>query len=175
GNNNGYCQDNELTWIDWELDELQSQHLEFTRQLVQLRRDHPVLRRRRFFHGSADHGGESDLGDIAWFTTAGEHMSDADWQEGHARAVMVFLNGEAIAEPDLRGERVVDDSFLVIYNAAPDPVGFTLPAANFGEVWTCVVDTDHNLEPGAEVKAGTALEVSGRSTVVMMRPPVSAA
>ena len=96
GNNNGYCQDNELTWMHWDLDEAEQRHLEFTRTLVHLRREHPVLRRRRFFYGGADHGGESELGDIAWFTNTGEHMSDADWQDGLARAVMVFLNGEEI-------------------------------------------------------------------------------
>lgn len=170
GNNNGYCQDNEITWMDWDLDEAEAAHLEFTRTLVHLRRDHPVLRRRRFFHGSADHGGESDLGDIAWFNATGEHMSDDDWHEGHAKAVMVFLNGEAIAEPDVRGERVVDDSFLLLYNAAPEGVEFTLPPAEFGASWTCVVDTDHTLEEGAAVDAGSALVVTGRSSVVLMRP-----
>jgi isoamylase len=170
GNNNGYCQDNETTWMHWDLDGAQERHLEFTRELVELRRAHPVLRRRRFFNGSADHGGESEIGDIAWFTTAGMHMSDADWREGRARAVMVFLNGEAIVEPDLRGERVVDDSFLLIYNASPDTVTFTLPAAQFGEAWACVLDTDHNLYPGSEAKAGTTLDIGGRSTLVMTRP-----
>lgn len=170
GNNNGYCQDNELTWVDWDLDEEQTALLEFARSLVHLRRDHPVLRRRRFFFGSADHGGESELGDIAWFTTSGEHMSDGDWHDGLARAVMVFLNGEAIAEPDVRGERVVDDSFLVMYNAAPEPVVFTLPPREFGEVWTCVADTDHTLGAGREVKAGKKVKITGRSTLVLMRP-----
>jgi glycogen operon protein len=170
GNNNGYCQDNELTWVDWDLDEEQTALLEFTRSLVHLRRDHPVLRRRRFFFGSADHGGESELGDIAWFTTSGEHMSDGDWHDGLARAVMVFLNGEAIAEPDVRGEPVVDESFLVMYNAAPEPVVFTLPPREFGEVWTCVADTDHTLGAGREVKAGKKVKITGRSTLVLMRP-----
>lgn len=170
GNNNGYCQDNELTWVDWDLDEEQTALLEFSRSLVRLRRDHPVLRRRRFFFGSADHGGESELGDIAWFTTSGAHMSDGDWHDGLARAVMVFLNGEAIAEPDVRGEPVVDDSFLVMYNAAPEPVVFTLPPREFGEVWTCVADTDHTLGAGREVKAGKKVKITGRSTLVLMRP-----
>ena len=170
GNNNGYCQDNEVTWVDWELDEAEQRHLAFTRDLVDLRRSHPVLRRRRFFHGNADHGGESELGDIAWFTTSGEHMSEEDWNKGYARAVMVFLNGEAIVEPDVRGERVVDDSFLVIYNASPETLTFTLPPVDFGSVWTCVLDTDHNLETGAEVKAAGSVEIAGRSTLVLMRP-----
>ncbi|MBX9245748.1 glycogen debranching protein GlgX [Actinotalea ferrariae] len=172
GNNNGYCQDNPITWMDWDLSDQAAGHLEFTRSLVHLRRNHPVLRRRRFFFGSADHGGESDLGDIAWFSTSGEHMSDQDWNNGYARAVTVFLNGEAIAEPDARGERLVDDSFLVLYNAAPDTVTFTLPPKEFGAVWTCVVDTDHTLGAGAEVEAGATIDITGRSTLVLTRPVI---
>ena len=174
GNNNGYCQDNELTWMHWDLDEAEQRHLEFTRTLVHLRREHPVLRRRRFFYGGADHGGESELGDIAWFTNTGEHMSDADWQDGLARAVMVFLNGEAIFEPDARGSRVIDDSFLVIYNAAPETEAFELPPVEFGADWTCVLDTDDTLSPGAVVKSGDTIEITGRSTLVLSRPPASA-
>jgi glycogen operon protein len=170
GNNNGYCQDNPTTWMDWDLDEAESAHLDFTRRVVHLRRDHPVLRRRRFFAGSAQHGGESSLKDIVWFTTAGKNMSDADWQAGYAKALMVFLNGEAIAEPDVRGERVTDDSFLLLYNAAPESVRFTIPSRKYGTVWTCVLDTDHNLDEGAEVKAGDTIDVTGRSVVVLTRP-----
>ena len=174
GNNNGYCQDNELTWMHWDLGEAEQRHLEFTRTLVHLRREHPVLRRRRFFYGGTDHGGESELGDIAWFTATGEHMSDADWQDGLARAVMVFLNGEAIFEPDARGNRVIDDSFLVIYNAAPEAETFELPPVEYGADWTCVLDTDHTLAPGAAVKAGDMIEITGRSTLVLSRPPTTA-
>ncbi|MBC7291945.1 MAG: glycogen debranching protein GlgX [Actinotalea sp.] len=170
GNNNGYCQDNETTWMDWDLQDEEAAHLEFTRRIVRLRRDHPVLRRRRFFAGSAQHGGESALKDIVWFTTAGTKMSDEDWQAGYAKALMVFLNGEAIAEPDVRGERVTDDSFLMLYNAAPETVRFTIPRRKYGSVWTCVLDTDHNLEDGAEVKAGDTIDVTGRSVVVLTRP-----
>lgn len=175
GNNNGYCQDNEITWMDWDLDEDQTEHLEFTRKLVHLRRNHPVLRRRRFFAGNAEHGGESALKDIAWISTSGAPMSEGDWHQGFAKAVMVFLNGEAIVEPDVRGEPVVDDSFLMLHNAAPEGVTFTLPTKEFGTVWTCVLDTDHNLADGAHVKAGESLVISGRSVVVLMRPVAGAA
>jgi isoamylase len=170
GNNNTYCQDNEIAWMAWDLDEEATAHLEFTRRLVHLRRDHPVFRRRRFFAGDVEHGGESDLKDIAWFTTSGKQMSDSDWQAGYAKAVTVFLNGEAIAEPDVRGERVVDDSFLLLYNAAPETVRFVLPPKKFGKVWTCVVDTDHSLDRGQDLKAGDTVDVTGRSVVVLTRP-----
>ena len=169
GNNNAYCQDNEISWVDWDLDEAREAHLDFTRALVHLRRDHPVLRRRRFLAGNAEHGGESEIGDIAWFSTSGEHMSEEDWQLGHARAFMVFLNGEAISEPDARGERVVDDSFLLLFNAAPEGVEFTIPRAEFGRSWSCVLDTDGTLGPGHEVRAATTITVSGRSTLVLTR------
>ncbi len=169
GNNNGYCQDNETTWVDWDLDSNEQAHLELTQTLVRLRRDHPVFRRRRFFHGVAEHGGESELRDISWFTTSGEHMTDDDWRLGYAQAVQVFLNGEAIAEPDTRGEPVFDDSFLLLFNAASAGVDFTLPSEEFGDAWTCVLDTDHSLLPGQELPAGATLTMSGRSTLVLTR------
>jgi len=170
GNNNVYCQDDEISWVDWDLDQGRSELLEFTRRVIHLRRDHPVLRRRRFFAGAAEHGGESDLQDIAWFSPSGDHMAAAAWHEDFARAVMVFLNGEAIGEPGARGEPVVDDSFLVLYNAHHEDLDFTMPVAEFGQTWTCVLDTDHNLDPVQEVKAGETISVTGRSTVVLTRP-----
>ncbi len=119
GNNNVYCQDNELSWVDWDLDETQAELLAFTRRVVRLRTEHPVFRRRRFFAGAPEHGGESELRDIAWFSPEGEHMRDDEWNNSLARAVMVFLNGDAIIEPDERGQDVVDDSFLVLFNGQP--------------------------------------------------------
>ena len=175
GNNNVYCQDNELSWVDWDLDATREQLLEYTRTVVALRRDHPVFRRRRFFAGAPERGGESDLRDIAWLDPSGTHMSDAQWQEAFARSVAVFLNGDAIAEPDLRGEEVVDDSFLVLFNGAPESVTFTLPNQDYGQEWTVVLDTDSQFEAG-EVKAAQAeLALAPRSLVVLTRPPMDAA
>jgi isoamylase len=173
GNNNVYCQDNELSWVDWDLDETREALLEYTRTVVALRRDHPVFRRRRFFAGAPERGGESDLRDIAWLDPSGSHMSDEQWQEAFARSVAVFLNGDAIAEPDLRGEDVVDDSFLVLFNGAPESVTFTLPTEDYGTQWTVVLDTDSQFEAG-EVKAARAeLGLAPRSLVVLTRPPMS--
>ena len=172
GNNNVYCQDDELSWQNWELDEHDTELLEYARKVVHLRKDHPVFRRRRFFAGAPERGGESDLRDIAWLSPAGTHMSDAQWQEEFARAVMVFLNGDAIAEPDLRGEEIVDDSFLVLFNAQPEPVSFTLPDAEYGETWTVALDSDHQLEPGDELAHSSTIEIAHRSTVVLSRPPI---
>jgi glycogen operon protein len=172
GNNNGYCQDNPLTWVHWDLDGAEKSQLELTRRLIRLRREHPVLHRRRFFAGRPDHGGESELGDIAWLTTAGDHMEDADWAESYTRAFQVFLNGEAIAEPDLRGEPIVDDSFLLLFNAAEDGVDVTLPSADFGEKWTCVVDTGRTLIEGRTVAAATTLTMTERSCLILTRKAV---
>lgn len=173
GNNNGYCQDNEITWMDWDLDEDRLSLLEFSRRLVRLRRDHPVFRQRRFFAGSPDHGGESDLHDIAWLSPGGEHMEDSAWDSDHAFAVQVFLNGDAIAEPDMRGEDVVDDSFLLLFNGHWEKRQFQLPAAEYGQVWTAVLDTDSTVATGTEIDARGKLEIAPRSMVVLTRPPMT--
>mgnify|MGYP000925357963 CR=1 FL=1 len=170
GNNNAYCQDTELAWMDWELDADQEGLLEFTRSLLALRRDHPVFRRRRFFAGSADHGGESEVGDIAWFEPNGEHMDAESWANGYARSVAVFLNGDAIHEPDPRGQRIVDDSFLICFNAHYEAIDFTIPTADYGAGWQLVVDTTDQAAlvtmhlPGGEVTVGP------RSVVVLRAP-----
>ena len=173
GNNNVYCQDSPLSWVDWDLDPQRTALLDFTRQLVKLRREHPVLRRRRFFAGAAEHGGESELRDIAWLTPSGEHMEESAWQADQARAVTVFLNGEAIAEPDVRGEEIIDDSFLVLFNAQAQPMTFTLPPDEYGPTWTVVVNTGGRSDEGAAVAAGTSLEVAARSVMLLTRPPVA--
>ena len=172
GNNNGYCQDNELTWVDWDLDEDRTALLEFTQSVFRIRSEHPALRRRRFFAGDPDHGGESDLRDIAWFAPDGTHMSSESWHAEQARAVMVFLNGEAIGEPDLRGEPIVDDSFLVLYNAQPEPATFVLPDAEYGDEWTALLDTDSRVEEGQTFAAGASFVLEHHSLVMLTRPPV---
>ncbi|MGN6613097.1 MAG: glycogen debranching protein GlgX [Angustibacter sp.] len=180
GNNNVYCQDNPTAWVDWDLDDDERDLLDFTRRLVQLRHDHPVFRRRRFFAGSADHGGESELGDIAWFTPTGEHMSDEDWRNGYARSLMVFLNGAAIPEPDRRGTRIVDDSFLVVFNGHHEEIDFVLPPVEYGQGWVAELDTTEAFvrvevpeiaaEAGNGLKPGSALAVGPRSVVVLRAP-----
>ena len=141
GNNNAYCQDNEITWIDWDLDEQERKLLDFTSKMVKLRRDHPVLRRRRFFTGRAGHGGESERREIEWLRPSGEHMTDQDWATWYARAMTVYLNGDAIAEPDEYGRRVVDDSFLVLINASGEDIDFTLPGEDYAPGWKVALDT----------------------------------
>ncbi len=173
GNNNVYCQDNEIAWMDWELDDWQKDLLAFTQRVVALRKDHPVFRRRRFFAGAA----AGVVGDIEWFRPDGTAMEQSHWAEDDARSVMVFLNGEAIPEPDVRGERVVDDSFLIAFNAGHETVGFTVPSDVYGDGWLVALDT-HDDEAGSvsifddatPLEPGVEIDVAGRSIVVLRRP-----
>ncbi|MFN8013772.1 MAG: glycogen debranching protein GlgX [Dermatophilaceae bacterium] len=167
GNNNVYCQDNELSWVDWVLTDEQKQLLAFTKTIVALRANHPVFRRRRFFAGSADHGGESNLGDIYWLKASGDLMSESDWAAGEARLMGMWLNGSAIPEPDGRGRRILDDDFLIIFNAGADDATFTLPTGAWGGTWSIEVDTGADVVDGECHGAGSALPVGGRSIVVL--------
>ncbi|MEU7647966.1 glycogen debranching protein GlgX [Streptomyces huasconensis] len=171
GNNNAYCQDNEVAWVRWPDGE--SPILEFTRAMAMLRRDHPVFRRRRFFHGRPVQGTRDELSDIAWFTPAGDEMEDSDWNASHMRALTVFMNGNAISEPGPRGERISDDSFLLLFNASPEPLEFVVPV-NHGRQWQVVVDTacpeGVPEGEGPKVRAGDRLTLTDRSLTVLHRP-----
>ncbi|MBP8881484.1 MAG: glycogen debranching protein GlgX [Dermatophilaceae bacterium] len=167
GNNNVYCQDNELSWVDWDLAEDQTELLTFTQRVVRLRREHPVFRRRRFFAGSADHGGESDIGDIAWFRPDGAHMDEASWATGFAKSVMVFLNGAAIPETDTRGNPIVDDSFLLLFNAHYEDIDFVLPEQIYGLQWTSVIDTATPDITPVPLGAGATVRAGARSIMVL--------
>jgi len=174
GNNNVYCQDNELAWVTWTLDDTQKELLHFTQRLVSLRRDHPVFRRRRFFRGAAHHGGISEVGEIAWFTPAGTEMTQEDWTNGYARAVAVFLNGEAILAPDKRGQRVLDDSFIVVFNAHYEDIDFTVPPSEYGAWWSLLLDTADDAggssDTGDTYSPGDQVPIAARSLVMLRRP-----
>jgi isoamylase len=170
GNNNVYCQDNELAWVDWDLDDDQKRLYAFTAAVSTLRRDHAVFRRRRFFAGSADHGGQSELGDIAWFQPSGQPMAEHDWSDGEARTVMVFFNGQAIPSPDNRGRRVLDDDFLVIFNADHEEDTFVLPGKEWGEHWMAEINTGVDLVDTESHPAGSELKVQPRSLIVLRSP-----
>ena len=157
GNNNAYCQDNEVSWVDWEAGGKHADLLEFTRALIALRREHAVFRRRRFFSGEL--GGQRD---ISWLTPAGTEMTQADWQASYARSLAVLLNGEAITEPGPRGETITDQSFLLLFNAHYEPVTFTLP----GSGWQVVFDTGDPSAATAATSPSTR-EVAGRAVVVL--------
>ncbi len=178
GNNNVYCQDNPTAWIDWELNEEQVGIWEFTRKLVELRQEHPVFRRRRFFAGRPDHGGESHLGEIAWFTPTGDHMDEEDWRTGYAKSMAVFLNGSAITEPDPRGAAIVDDSFLLAFNGHHESLNLTLPPMAYGLGWLPVLDTavGFTADPDQDqvLTPSSVLSLTARSVVVLRCPrPIS--
>ncbi|MEU3174266.1 glycogen debranching protein GlgX [Streptomyces sp. NPDC007000] len=172
GNNNAYCQDNEISWIDWKPTVEQRALLDFTRRVISLRIAHPVLRRRRFFHGGPASRAGRGLPDLVWLLPDAEEMTDVDWRRPDAHSVGVFLNGDAIAEPDPRGRRLVDDSFLLLLNSHGEPVDFHLPAAAYGERWTALIDTadPDGVPDESEHKAGTGLTVDSRSLVLLSRP-----
>jgi isoamylase len=169
GNNNGFCQDNELTWIDWK--NLDVDLLAFARYVSSLRRDHPVFRRRRFFDGlPVGRRGRKGLPDIAWLRPDGSQMTKQDWGSGFGRAVAVFLNGQGIADRDGRGERVVDDSFVLCFSAHHEHIQFMLPPASYGRNWQVVLDT-MNPDVGDEqvLRYRQRVDVGPRALVVLQR------
>jgi glycogen operon protein len=168
GNNNAYCQDNEISWFDWSDTREHWTLLEFTQRLTALRARHPIFRRRRWFQGRPIHG--QGCNDVEWFRPDGTPMTDEDWSSGFAKSVAIFLNGDAIPDPDVRGERVVDDSFLVLFNAHYEPIDFVMPEPAFGERWDVEIDTnDPMLFTPRSVKTGESLAVEARSLVALKR------
>ncbi|MBI9000820.1 glycogen debranching protein GlgX [Corynebacterium sp. CCM 9185] len=176
GNNNVYCQDSELSWIDWEQAEDNKTLVNFTRRLLRIRANHPVFRRRRFLAGGPL--GDDDLRqrDIAWLVPSGKLMTQADWDFTFGKSLMVYLNGDAIAEPGDRGERITDDSFIMCFNAYHEPLEFTLPSRRFGVRWRLIVDTVEETGYPLEeevIEAGGKITVPARSTMILkqVEPP----
>ncbi len=170
GNNNVYCQDNPIAWVDWEA--VDEELLEFVRRLIAFYREHPVFHRRGWFQGTSIRG--SGRRDIGWFRPSGEEMAEADWQTSFAKALGVFLNGQGIPGLDRRGQRVVDDSFYVLFNAHEGPLKFTLPRALGGADWRVEIDTaapglDLAGEERAVRRPGQTFEVAARSCEVLRR------
>jgi isoamylase len=166
GNNNGYCQDNEISWFDWE--HLDADLADFTGRLIAFRREHPVFRRRRWFQGRPIRG----TVDLGWCKPDGAEMGDEDWDTGLVRSVGVFLNGEAITDRDRRGQRVRDESYLLLFNADADSIDWKLPS-QWGQSWEAVFDTAEPDREGQPFDGLGALPVAGRSAVVLLRrdPP----
>jgi glycogen operon protein len=139
GNNNAYCQDNELSWLDWDLDGPREQLLEFTRLMTRLFHEHPVLRRRKFFQGRRIRG--SEVRDLVWFRVDGEEMTEDDWNDPAARSIALRLAGDAIDEVDRYGNRITDDTLLILISAEPEALPFTLPPHPGGVEWELILDT----------------------------------
>jgi glycogen operon protein len=139
GNNNAYCQDNEISWTDWALTDDRRAFLEFCRRAVGLMRDHPVLRRRRFFHGHRVRG--ADVKDIMWLAPGGQEMTEAEWNADHVKCLGVRLSGDAVDEIDEHGAPLVGDTVLYLMNASPSAVAFILPSFAVRPRWETVLDT----------------------------------
>jgi glycogen operon protein len=172
GNNNGYCQDNAITWIDWSPGSVDEGLIEFVERVVRLRQDHPVFRRRRFFQGEDVRGRQGN--DITWFRPDGQVMDDDDWNNGFARSLGMLLNGDQLPEVDTRGEKVVDDSFLLLLNAHDATVDFSMPQGQ-ADSWHVEIDTQigPGTAPGGDpdqtVPGGGSYAVAGRCLALLRR------
>jgi isoamylase len=165
GNNNAYCQDNEISWTRWDLSAEQRDFLAFTRRVIQIWKQNPVLRRRKFLQGRRTRG--TAVSDITWLAPEGGEMTDELWGAPHVRALGMRLNGDAIDEADERGERVVGDTILVLMNADARPELFVLPPASSTERWATLVDTADPWRPARTLRAGDRYELQGRSMAVL--------
>ena len=165
GNNNAYCQDNAISWTDWTMTPERHEFLEFTRRVIKLWKDHPVLRRRKFFQGRRIRG--ADVLDIAWLDPTGTEMTDEMWNAPEVRALGVRLNGDAIQEVNERGQRIVSDTLLLFLNGGPDPTPFVLPPTAPIEQWETLFDTSEPWQPSRRLRAGDLYELGGRSMAVL--------
>lgn len=165
GNNNAYCQDNEISWLDW--DNMDHELLAFVKKLIQLRKDHPIFCRTRWFKGEKLKGGTVE--DIAWFLPEGKEMTDENWNHDFAKSLAVFMNGKAINAHTYEYEPIMDDNFYIIFNAHFDPLKFVFPGAEYGEQWVKIIDTAHvdEMDKNLTYKSGTDITVEGRSVIVL--------
>jgi glycogen operon protein len=170
GNNNAYCQDNEMSWMDWKLDRSRRELLEFTGLLIRLYHQHPVLRRRAFFEGRTIRG--SQVKDLSWFRPEGKEMTDEDWNNPGARSLGLRLAGDAIEEVDARGNRIVDDTLLILLNAHHEPVNFVLPAHRRKVRWEVVFDTREAKVRRKQrlIRGGSPYQLEARSLVLLRLP-----
>ncbi|MFL6569308.1 MAG: glycogen debranching protein GlgX [Chthoniobacterales bacterium] len=167
GNNNAYCQDNEISWLNWNLSEEQQQQLDFTRRLIQLRREHPVFRRPKFFQGRRIRG--SEIKDVMWFNPGGNEMSDEDWSSPFARCLGMLLSGDTIDVLSFEGEPIRDQTFLLLINAHYEPIPFVLPGEEQLE-WRVVIDTvdeDGFVEDDEKHASGDEVQLDGRATMLL--------
>ncbi len=168
GNNNAYCQDNEISWTNWDLDDSQQEMLAFVSKMIHLRLNHPVLHRRRFFSGRVPGDPVDKIPQAEWFDHTGSIMDMVDWQNTHAFSVMIYLNGSDIPEVDWYGNQMVDNDFILIFNAHYEPIQFTLPDERYGKKWKLVVDTHNPDGPELNYEAGFAITAQSRSFLLLM-------
>jgi isoamylase len=165
GNNNAYCQDNEISWLDWQMTPERQEFLEFARRLIRVWKDHPVLRRRKFFQGRRIRG--AGVQDIAWLDPTGAEMTDEMWNSPDVHVLGVRLNGDAIQEVNERGERIVGETLLVMLNAAPDASRFLLPPTSPIERWETVLDTADPWAAPRRFRTTECYDLQGRSMCVL--------
>ena len=166
GNNNAYCHDSELSWVDWQ--NLDSDMHRWVQRLIAFRSSHPIFKRRRWFQGRP----LRDNDDMAWFRPDGEEMTSSDWEQGFAQAVGVFLNGEAITIPDRFGNRIIDDTFMCVFSASPLELTWTLPPERWGSSWAVKFDSSRpEIGQGSDetLLAGAQFIIPGRTTLVLER------
>jgi glycogen operon protein len=171
GNNNAYCQDNEISWLDWA--KADNDLLAFTQKLIHFRKKHPNFRRRLWFRGVPIKG--AGVEDIAWFLPEGREMSEENWSHDFAKSLAIFMNGEGIRTVGPKGERTVDNSFYLMFNAHYEGLDFKLPKRKYGAKWMKVIDTHENLftSEGQLFRYGETVHVNSRSVVLLMNPTIS--
>jgi len=168
GNNNAYCQDNAISWTNWDLDDDQKDLLAFVSKMIHLRLEHPVLHRRRFFTGREPGDPADKIPQVEWMDHNGSIMDMEDWSNTHAFSVMIYLNGSDIPEADWYGNQMVDNDFILIFNAHYEPIMFTLPDERYGKKWRLVVDTHNPKGPELNYEAGFAITAQSRSFLLLM-------
>ncbi|HUB02495.1 MAG TPA: glycogen debranching protein GlgX [Terriglobales bacterium] len=168
GNNNAYCQDNEISWLDWEAASSNSEFTALVQKVIALRKNHPVFRRRNFFQGRAIKG--AGVKDILWLRPDGQEMSDEEWNQANARTLGMFLSGSSVDEMDERGQPVTDENFLLLMNAHYESVPFQLPAAASEMTWVVLIDTssESSRSPGLQYSSGTPYALQARSLALLV-------
>jgi isoamylase len=167
GNNNAYCQDNEISWLNWQ--SADQDLIDFTRKLIAFRKAHPIFCRRKWFQGQPIKG--MGVEDIAWFLPEGTEMTEEHWNTSFAKSLAIYLNGKGIRTPGPKGEAVVDDSFYVIFNAHHEDLKYKLPEEKYGKQWIKVLDTfDGGIQQGKSFQAQQVITVAGRSVVLLLNP-----
>jgi isoamylase len=167
GNNNAYCQDNEISWVDWQ--GADRELIDFTRKLIDLRTTHPTFCRRKWFQGQSIHG--VDVKDIVWFLPEGTEITDEHWNSSFAKSLGIYLNGQGIHMHSKQGEQIVDDSFYIIFNGHHEALSYFLPDAKYGMAWQKILDTfEGEIRPGKTFKPREELKVEGRAIILLLNP-----
>ncbi len=165
GNNNSYCQDNEISWLDWE--NADEELLAFTSKLIHLRRDHAAFSRKNWFRGEPVKG--NGIEDITWFQPDGSKMTPEHWDQDFAKSIAVFLNGQGLHAVNSEGEKVIDDNFYIIFNASDQAIDYKLPGENYAKDWRIIFDTAHYRQEDGEqlYSANEKIRIDGRSVILL--------